>query len=167
MAVSNTAGAVMAIAGVLIGYEALKLLRSSGSQAQADTAAGGAAAQTGAHAPFGAGTAVGQALQAAMSALGVPSADFDAYMQLIARENASGDPNATNPTPVGGQHATGPAQFLPSTFAQVRARHGLPPGDIHNIIDAYTTMILCVEDAYGHPENIPGLYSADYPGYHC
>jgi len=69
---------------------------------------------------------------------------------------------ATNPTAVGGEHATGFLQTLPSTF-QANAAPGMT--DISNPVDNAVAAINYIKSRYGSPANIPGLTSGNYKGY--
>lgn len=160
MAASNTIGAVMAIGAVLAAVEALRLIRSSGTQA-AGAQAGGRL--TGSHAPFGAGTPTGQIVAQALKDAGAPADWLDGMMQVLSHEDASGDPAAKNPIPVNGEHAQGLFQFLPSTFAGTRARHNLGPGNIIDGYDNALTAVYYIRDLYGSPTNIAGLYKPNCP----
>lgn len=68
----------------------------------------------------------------ALAGLPVTAGNIATELSLLSKENASGSPTSTNPISVGGQHATGFLQMLPSTFAQYAV-----PGhtNIHNAVD--------------------------------
>jgi SLT domain-containing protein len=82
--------------------------------------------------------------------------------QLVQRENASGNPNAVNPTAVSGEHATGFLQTLPSTF-KANAAPGMT--NINDPVDNAVAAINYIKSRYRSPANIPGLMSGSYHGY--
>lgn len=80
----------------------------------------------------------------------------------IAQQESSGNPRAVNPKPVGGEHATGLMQTLPSTFKEYAIR-GMT--DIYNPIHNAVAAIRYIKSRYGSPWNIPGLYKTPWRGY--
>lgn len=93
---------------------------------------------------------------------GVP-ADWVPWLALLVGYESGGNPAAQSPASVGGQHASGLLQMLPSTFA----RYALPGyGDIWNPVDNALAAIRYIRADYGAPWNIPGVRSAaTYRGY--
>jgi Transglycosylase SLT domain len=108
----------------------------------------------GAHYP---GTLMGW-LTSALTADGAPQSWLPALAWLATAES-SGNPNAVDPILVGGQHAEGLLQTLPSTFAEF-ANPALD-GGIWNPIANAAAAIRYIESAYGSPFNIPGMFHRD------
>lgn len=103
-------------------------------------------------------------LRAAISAAGVGEDWLAGLVRLVSWES-SGNPTAVNPTSVGGEHATGLMQTLPSTF-RANALPGM--GDILNPIHNAAAAIKYIKATYGSVYNIPGIRSgnhAEFPGY--
>jgi hypothetical protein len=106
----------------------------------------------------------GSVTQWIVRALGIdhePMSWLSALQVLVGRESG-GNARAVNPTAVLGQHATGIAQMLPSTFAANMLR---PYTNILNPIDNLVSAIRYIARRYGSPFNIPGLLSGHYSGY--
>jgi SLT domain-containing protein len=92
---------------------------------------------------------------------GKPSSWLPAMEVLVSKESG-GNPTIVNPTAVDGEHATGIAQMLPSTFAS----WALPGyGNILNPVDNLISSMRYITAEYGSPYNIPGLLGGDYQGY--
>ncbi len=113
-------------------------------------------------APASAGGTTNPTIQTAMQITGVDASWAPYLNQLVQRENASGDPNAINPTAVGGEHATGFLQTLPSTF-KANAAPGMT--NINDPVANAVAAINYIKSRYGSPANIPGLMSGSYHGY--
>ena len=88
-----------------------------------------------------------------------PAGWLGALETLVSKESG-GNPNAFNPTSVGGQHATGLFQTLPSTFAAYSLG-----GSITNPVADAVAGIRYIMSRYGSPFNIPGLLGGNYVGY--
>ena len=103
-------------------------------------------------------------LRAAMHVAGV-GGDWLPGLQRLAQWESTGNPRAVNPTSVGGQHATGLMQTLPSTFRG----YALPGmGDIFNPVHNAAAAIRYILATYGTVYEIPGVASGDrsrFPGY--
>ena len=104
---------------------------------------------------------VGAWLSMALMESGTSVSWLPALQQLVKKESG-GNPNAYNGTSVGGQHATGLMQMLPSTFrAYMAAGHG----NITNPLDNILSAINYIKARYGSPYNIPHLFGGNYVGY--
>ena len=104
---------------------------------------------------------VGTWLSMALMQSGTSVSWLPALQQLVKKESG-GNPSAYNGTSVGGQHATGLMQMLPSTFkAYMASGHGSISNPIDNILSA----INYIKARYGSPYNIPNLFSGNYVGY--
>lgn len=79
---------------------------------------------------------------------GITSSWMPTIMQIIAIEDASGNPYAENPILVMGQHATGIMQTLPSTFQEFEV-----PGhtNIFNPVDNIAAAMRYILKEYGDP----------------
>lgn len=87
---------------------------------------------------------------------------WDSGMTVLIGKESGGNPNAVNSTPVGGQHATGIAQMLQSTFnAYAVPGHG----NIMNPVDNLASSIRYIMSKYGSISGIPGLQGGNYQGY--
>jgi SLT domain-containing protein len=75
-------------------------------------------------------------------------------------KESGGNPRAYNPVSVGGQHAEGAWQMLPSTFAAYSRG-----GSIWNPIAEGIAAIDYIQAVYGSPSAIPGLLGGTYVGY--
>ena len=104
---------------------------------------------------------IGAWITAALAQTGTSMAWMPAIQQLIKKESG-GNPLAVNSTGVGGQHATGLMQMLPSTFKAYAARGH---GNITNPIDNLMSSINYIKARYGSPYNIPNLFGGNYVGY--
>lgn len=69
---------------------------------------------------------------------------------MLAQKESSLRPDAVNPISVGGEHASGIMQLLPSTF-QENAVDGY--GDIMNPVDNIISSIGYIKQRYGTPWN--------------
>lgn len=82
-------------------------------------------------------------------------------METLVSKESGGSPRAYDPISVGGQHAEGIAQMLPSTFAQWSLG-----GSIWNPIANLIASLRYIRAQYGSPFNIPGLMGGGaYRGY--
>lgn len=97
-------------------------------------------------------------LTAALKADGAPLSWLPALAWLTNAES-SGNPDAVDPIPVMGEHATGLLQTLPSTFAFYENPN--VPGGILNPIANAAAAIRYIEAAYGSPLRIPGMFVHD------
>jgi hypothetical protein len=79
--------------------------------------------------------------------------------RLVSMES-SGNPTAVDPISVGGQHASGLFQTLPSTFAAYSLG-----GSMFNAVADAVAGIRYIASRYGSPMNIPGLLGGNYHGY--
>jgi TP901 family phage tail tape measure protein len=104
---------------------------------------------------------VGAWLSMALMESGTPLSWLPAMQQLVKKESG-GNPGAYNSTSVGGQHATGLMQMLPSTF---RAYMASGHGNITNPLDNILSAINYIKARYGSPYNIPHLFGGNYVGY--
>jgi hypothetical protein len=93
---------------------------------------------------------------------GKPMSWLPALERLVSLESG-GNARAVNPVSVGGQHATGMWQMLPSTFAGEGGRGGLM-GMFNPIIEGLAALRY-ISSRYGSPFNIPGLFGGGYQGY--
>jgi Transglycosylase SLT domain len=121
------------------------------------------AAAASAAAAAGGGPISGSASSAILQALvlaGAPSSWAGILGTLVSKES-SGNPNAIDPISVGGQHAEGMWQMLPSTFAMYAA----PSWSIWNPVQEGAAAIRYIMSRYGTPYAIPGLTSGTYVGY--
>ena len=82
-----------------------------------------------------------------------------ALQRLVSLESG-GNPRAVDPISVGGQHAEGLWQMLPSTFAGEGGR-----GSLFNPVVEGIAALRYISSRYGSPFNIPGLFSGGYQGY--
>lgn len=96
---------------------------------------------------------------AAMKSAGAPMSWLGALERLVSLESG-GNPMAVNPTAVGGQHATGLWQMLPSTFESY-----MTGGNLFNPVQEGIAAIRYIMARYGSPFAIPGLLSGHYSGY--
>ena len=89
-------------------------------------------------------------IQQALALAGQPQSWADQIAWIVSHEDASWDPFARNPVPVGpaGEHATGIMQMLPSTFQHYNAF-----GTITNPLDNLVAGIRYIADTYGSPFN--------------
>jgi SLT domain-containing protein len=131
----------------------------------AATAAGIRAAQAAAAAGAGSfggkvlGSTVASWIAQALKIAGAPASWLGALEVLVGKESG-GNPRAYNPISVGGQHATGLFQTLPSTFAAYSLG-----GSIYNPVADAIAGIRYLRSRYGSPYNIPGLLGGTYNGY--
>jgi acetolactate synthase small subunit len=88
-----------------------------------------------------------------------PSSWLGILSTLVSKESG-GNPNAIDPISVGGQHAEGLWQMLPSTFGMYTIG-----GSIWNPIMEGAAAIRYIIATYGNPYNIHGLTSGQYIGY--
>jgi uncharacterized protein YunC (DUF1805 family)/predicted amino acid-binding ACT domain protein len=145
------------IAGFLLG---MKQITDLGNQELAAAQAAAAAASVSGVRVNLPGS-VAQWLTAALAFDNAPGS-WLSLMELLVQRESGGNPNAVNPTPVMGEHATGLLQMLPSTFrSNMVAGHT----NILNPIDNAIASIRYIERTYGSPGNIPGLVSGNYQGY--
>ena len=77
-------------------------------------------------------------------------ADWAPALRTLAEKESSLRPGIVNPVSVGGEHATGILQMLPSTF-QENAVEG--HGDIYNPVDNIISSIGYIKKRYGTPQN--------------
>ncbi len=122
------------------------------------TAAVNAAASTGGPATS---AAVAQWISTALAATGSP-ASWLGMMETLVSKESGGNPQAVDPQAVDGEHATGIAQMLPSTFA---AYNQIAGGSILNPIVELIAALRYIRTLYGSPAGIPGLLSGHYSGY--
>jgi hypothetical protein len=163
-------GFVLLVAMVLLGFEAVQLLRPAGADAtRPQTIA--TPPSTGVL-PGAAGLGpvtnlpgdLGSVIQQAIVATGVPASWYAGLAYIQSKENAGGSPTIQNPCGViasdpnhchpEGEHATGIMQMLPSTF-----RAFAVPGhtDITNPLDNVIASIRYIQARYGSPSNTPWL----------
>lgn len=102
------------------------------------------------------------ALSQAMQITGVNAGQWGPYLNWLVKQESSGDPNAVNPTPVNGEHATGLLQTLPSTF-KANAAPGMT--NINDPVANAVAAINYIKNRYGSPGNIPGIGQQNYKGY--
>lgn len=95
----------------------------------------------------------------ALAKAGAPQ-NWAPLMEILVSKESGGNPAAVNPISVGGEHATGIAQTLPSTFAQYSLG-----GSIYDPVADLVASIRYIMATYGSPYNIPGLTSGNYVGY--
>jgi len=76
--------------------------------------------------------------------------DWKPGLRWLAEHESTFDPSAKNPTAVGGEHATGLMQTLPSTFHE-NAMGGM--NDIYNPVHNMAAAINYIKGRYGHPDN--------------
>jgi TP901 family phage tail tape measure protein len=110
----------------------------------------------------GGGTsALAKTIDASLSLNHLPPS-WEPFMATLVTKESGGRATAVNPTVVDGQHATGIAQMLPSTFARWEL-----PGltDIYDPIDNLVASERYIQSDYGAPWNIPGLLHGTYVGY--
>ena len=100
-------------------------------------------------------------LTAALAITGTPISWLPGLQKLVSRESG-GNPTAWNPISVGGQHATGLLQTLPSTFAAYAVK-GL--GNILNPIANAAAAINYIKSMYGSVYNTPLFKGGSYVGY--
>ncbi|MFB5192755.1 transglycosylase SLT domain-containing protein [Alicyclobacillus fastidiosus] len=101
----------------------------------------------------------------AMKDAGVSGSAWLNTLEHLVSAESGGNPNAVNSQTVDGQHATGIAQMLPSTFAEYM-KAGM--NNILNPIDNLTASIRYILTRYGSPHNLvakTGLGSSNYVGY--
>lgn len=103
---------------------------------------------------------VTQWIRAAMALAGAPGAWFPALAAIVAHESG-GDPGIVNKTAVGGEHASGLWQMLPSTYHA----YGGPDSLWFNPVIEGIAAIRYIRARYGSPFNIPGLFGGSYQGY--
>jgi SLT domain-containing protein len=116
----------------------------------------------------GAGTAiscgVGGVIQRALQIAHLP-ATWSSALQILLNKETSGGQDLTNyGYTANGEHPTGPAQFLPSTFRQF----ALPGyGNIHALLDSLIAAARRINQVWKGPQNIPGLLGGgQYQGYY-
>ena len=90
---------------------------------------------------------------------GKPLSWLPALQRLVSLESG-GNPRAVDPISVGGQHAQGLWQMLPSTFFGEGGR-----GSLFNPITEGIAALRYISSRYGSPFNIPGLFGGGYQGY--
>jgi tape measure domain-containing protein len=98
-------------------------------------------------------------LMAALQATGTPASWLPGLLKLVGAES-SGNPAAVNPQPVGGQHATGLLQMLPSTFKEYSIG-----GSIWNPVANAAAAIRYIQARYGSVYNTPLFKGGPYKGY--
>lgn len=100
-------------------------------------------------------------LDAALAMTGKPLSWLDP-LEILVNKESGGNPTAVDPISVDGEHATGLAQMLPSTFAAYEL-----PGfsSILNPLDNAIAAVRYISAEYGSPMNIPGLSGGSYVGY--
>lgn len=81
-------------------------------------------------------------------------------LEMLVSKESGGNSRAYDPISVGGQHAQGLFQTLPSTFSEYSLG-----GSIDNPIADAVAGIRYLSSRYGSPYAIPGLLSGDYHGY--
>lgn len=102
------------------------------------------------------------ALSEAIKVTGVGS-DWLPYLLWIAKRESSYGADTYNSTSVGGEHATGLMQTLPSTF-KAHAYKG--HGNINNPVDNAIAAIDYIKGRYKHPSRIPNIFNWNaYKGY--
>lgn len=104
---------------------------------------------------------VSEWLTAALALTGTPVSWLPGLLKLVQAESG-GDPTAVNSQGVGGEHATGLLQTLPSTFAEY-AVAGL--GNIMNPIANAAAAINYIKKTYGSVFNTPLFRGGTYVGY--
>ncbi|WP_239382476.1 transglycosylase SLT domain-containing protein [Frankia sp. CIT1] len=109
----------------------------------------------------GGGGNLGGVIAASLGIGGFPQSWAQAMRQIIARESG-GNATAVNPISVGGEHATGIAQMLPSTFAAYALRGH---GNIFSALDNLLSSERYIAARYGSPDRIPNLWTGNYLGY--
>ena len=77
-------------------------------------------------------------------------ADWAPALRTLAEKESSLRPGIVNPISVGGEHATGLMQTLPSTF---NSYAGEGHGDIYNPVDNLIASIGYIKQRYGTPWN--------------
>ncbi|BDG48771.1 transglycosylase SLT domain-containing protein [Parageobacillus sp. KH3-4] len=100
-------------------------------------------------------------LAMALMATGTSLSWLPGLMKLVQAESG-GNPLARNPMPVGGEHATGLLQTLPSTF-RVYMQPGM--GNILNPIHNAAAAIRYIKSRYGSVYNTPLFRGGRYAGY--
>jgi SLT domain-containing protein len=100
-------------------------------------------------------------LSAALAATGAPPSWLPGLLRLVEAESG-GNPRAVNPVAVGGEHATGLLQMLPSTF-RAYALPGM--GDIYNPVHNAAAAIRYIQARYGSIYNTPLFKRGPYKGY--
>lgn len=100
-------------------------------------------------------------LTSALAATGTPLDWLPGLLKLVSAESG-GDPNNWNPQSVGGEHATGLLQTLPSTFSEF-----MQPGmnNILNPVDNAASAINYIKSRYGSVYNTPLFRGGPYAGY--
>ncbi|WP_067936471.1 transglycosylase SLT domain-containing protein [Alicyclobacillus kakegawensis] len=98
-------------------------------------------------------------LLAALQATGAPASWLPGLLKLVGAESG-GNPSAVNRQSVGGQHATGLLQMLPSTFAEYSIG-----GSILNPVANAAAAIRYIEARYGSVYNTPLFKGGPYKGY--
>jgi Transglycosylase SLT domain len=96
---------------------------------------------------------------AALAMAHAPASWANILSVLVGKESG-GNPNAVDPISVGGQHAEGLWQMLPSTFGMYSAG-----GSLWNPIMEGVAAIRYIQSRYGSPYGIPGLSGGNYVGY--
>lgn len=102
-------------------------------------------------------------LKQALQATQTPLSWLPALETLVARESG-GNASAIDPISVGGEHATGLLQTLPSTFSE----YAMPgyASNIDNPLDNAIAAIRYIKAEYGSPANIVGIgRPGTYEGY--
>ena len=109
----------------------------------------------------GSDTQVDGWIRQAMAATGVPPG-WAQGLRAIAEHESGFDATATNTqAAVGGEHAAGLMQMLPSTF---RAHAAPGHADIYNPVDNLIAAIRYIGARYGDPGATPGLRSLAHGG---
>lgn len=100
-------------------------------------------------------------IDSALAVTGKPLSWLNPLETLVGKESG-GNPTAVNSIAVGGEHATGLLQMLPTTFAM----YAMPGfNDILNPLDNAVASIRYISAMYGSPMSIPGLSGGKYVGY--
>jgi SLT domain-containing protein len=104
---------------------------------------------------------VSEWLTQALVATGTPLSWLPGLQRLVMAESG-GDPNNWNPQGVGGEHATGLLQTLPSTFQEFMQK-GM--NNIQNPVDNAAAAINYIKSRYGDVYNTPLFKGGSYVGY--
>jgi hypothetical protein len=107
----------------------------------------------------GAAGSIASMVAQVLKASGKPMSWLPAITRLVGLESG-GNARAVNPISVGGQHAEGMFQMLPSTFYANGGR-----GSLFNWLGEGIAAMRYISATYGSPFNIPGLFSGGYRGY--
>ena len=151
----------IAVLGGLVSYESIKGLQAAQASAPASSAAPSASSGAAVASAPSIGSNLDWILSTAQAATGV-SGWGPGLQQILAQENPGLSPNIQNPIAVGGEHATGLFQTLPSTF-QANAQGSCT--DIVNPLCNAEAAINYIRREYGSPSNIPNLGTSAYGGY--